>query len=102
MVLPAAHDRLLHTHQRMKNNCDSGHRELSFAIGDWVWPRLQPYRQLTVARKNFHKLLTKTKYFGPFRIMAKVGPIPYQLEHPDGSRMHDVFHVSLLKEYKGP
>lgn len=26
----------------------------------------------------------------------------YQLELPTGGRIHDVFHVSFLKEYKGP
>ena len=49
-ILTAARDRLLQAQQRMKNTYDSGHRELSFAVGEWVWLQLEPYRQLTVAR----------------------------------------------------
>ncbi|XP_074347673.1 uncharacterized protein LOC141686543 [Apium graveolens] len=86
--------------QRMKNAYDSGHRELTFSVGEWVWLRLQPYRQLTIARQNYHKLLPK--YFGPYRILAKIGVVAYKMELPEDSRIHDIFHVSLLKEYKGP
>ena len=41
------------------------------------------------------------KFFGPFPVIAKVGPMAYRLELPTHAKIHPVFHVSLLKEHLG-
>ena len=41
------------------------------------------------------------KYFGPFPITARIGKIAYQLQLPEGTKIHLVFHVSLLKKSIG-
>ncbi|GJY55919.1 hypothetical protein Tco_0455034 [Tanacetum coccineum] len=39
------------------------------------------------------------RYIGPFKILAKVGTVAYQLELPEQlSRVHSTFHVSKLKK----
>ncbi|GJU31266.1 hypothetical protein Tco_1174855 [Tanacetum coccineum] len=39
-------------------------------------------------------------YIGPFKILAKVGTVAYQLELPEQlSKVHCTFHVSNLKKY---
>lgn len=37
------------------------------------------------------------KYYGPFKVIERVGQVAYRLEHPPGARVHPVFYVSLLK-----
>ena len=41
------------------------------------------------------------RYYGPFRILQHIGQVAYKLELPSNSRIHPVFHVSLLKEKLG-
>jgi hypothetical protein len=41
------------------------------------------------------------KYFGPFKILKKVGEVAYQLDLPKDARIHSTFHVSLLKKWVG-
>ena len=38
---------------------------------------------------------------GPYKIRKKVSNVNYELELPKGSRIHPIFHVSLLKEAEG-
>src|SRR5579863_3000134 len=37
---------------------------------------------------------------GPFRVIQVISPTAYKLELPENMKMHPVFHISLLKEYK--
>ena len=46
---------------------------------------------------NFSKLAAR--YCGPFEVLAKIGPATYELSLPACIRVHNVFHVSLLKKY---
>ena len=40
------------------------------------------------------------RYIDPFRILERIRPIAYWLELPqDLERIHDVFHVSMLRKY---
>ena len=39
------------------------------------------------------------RYCEPFKILERIGPIAYRLALPPTVKVHDVFHVSLLKKY---
>ena len=39
------------------------------------------------------------KYCGPFEILSIVGLVAYQLALPPNLKVHNVFHISILKRY---
>ena len=49
--------------------------------------------------KNIPAKLQK-KFVGPFKVIEKVGPQAYRLDLPDTWKIHNVFHISLLKRWK--
>jgi hypothetical protein len=62
--------------------------------------KLQPYIQSSVAPRAHHKLLFK--YYGPFNVLERIGPLAYRLQLPAHSRIHPVLHMSQLKKALEP
>ncbi|XP_075085020.1 uncharacterized protein LOC142168259 [Nicotiana tabacum] len=81
---------------RMKQQADSHRTDRSFSVGDWVYLKIQPYKQSTLSSQSFHKLAAK--YYGPFQILKRVGHVAYTLLFPPSIKIHPTVHVSLLKK----
>jgi hypothetical protein len=84
---------------RMKQQADKGCTERQFEVDDLVFLMLQPYVQSFLAPRPNQKLAFK--FFGPFRIVQRIGKVAYKLELPSQSMIHPVFHVSQLKKAVG-
>ena len=41
------------------------------------------------------------RYYGPFQILKPINEIAYRLRMPNTWLIHNAFHLSLLKPYKG-
>ena len=48
------HQHLIRSQQRMKRQADKNRIERSFAVGDWVYLKLQPYVQSSVLPRAHH------------------------------------------------
>ena len=87
------------TQNRQKISADRHKIKRSFEVGDLVFLRLQPYKHSSLKKSGAKKL--KPKFYGPYRIMRRVGEVAYEIELPEGSNIHNVFHVSCLKKELG-
>jgi hypothetical protein len=93
-------DNLTMAQNRMEQQADQHRSERSFEVGDYVFLRLQPYKQMSLKQaKKDNKL--SPKYYGPYKMLQKIGSMAYKLELPTSSRVQPVFHVSWLKKVIG-
>jgi hypothetical protein len=84
------------TQSRQKSYTNHRRRELSFEVGDLVYLKMSPMRDLRLFKVR-GKLAPR--FIGPFKILEKRGEVAYQLEFPSQLfDVHDVFHVSQLKK----
>ena len=73
---------------------DAKHRDVGFKVGDLV---LLSTRNLKM--KGTPSKLQK-RFVGPFRVTETIGEQAYRLSLPKNWKIHPVFHVSLLREWR--
>lgn len=90
---------LTRAQDRMRSLANKHITDRDFDVGNWVYVKLQPHRQVTIRQGQQTNL--SSKYYGPFMILEKIGAVAYKLDLPSYSQIHPVFHVSQLKLCKG-
>jgi hypothetical protein len=83
--------------ERAKRQFDAHRRPKTFEVGDRV---LLSTRNLNLKGVLCEKL--GPRFIGPYTIEEQVGHVSYKLALPETMKVHPVFHVELLREYKGP
>lgn len=62
----------------MTAQADKKRTDRSFEVREWVFVKLT------------------ARYYGPYLVLERIGAVTYKLKLPLGSKVHPVFHVSLL------
>ncbi|GJS12231.1 retrotransposable element Tf2 [Tanacetum coccineum] len=65
-VIQALRFHLKRTHDRMKAQANKHRSDREFIVGDWVYLKLQPHRQVSMRMGKYNKLTPY--YYGPFQL----------------------------------
>ncbi|KAH9665582.1 Endonuclease [Citrus sinensis] len=89
--------RLQTAQSRQKSYADRRRRELKFEKGDFVFLKVSPWKRVFWFGK---KGKLSPRFIGPFEILERIGLVAYRIALPPSlSRLHNVFHVSVLRKY---
>ncbi|GKD28180.1 putative reverse transcriptase domain-containing protein [Tanacetum coccineum] len=79
-----------------KSYVDRRSKPLEFEFGDMVLLKVSPWKGAVRFGKCGN---LSPRYIGPFKILARVGPVAYTSKLPEGLKgIHSTFHVSNLKK----
>jgi len=83
-------------HDRQKSYVDRNRLFKELQVGEQVYLCIKPKKRSlwigSCAKMAPH-------FCRPFNIIERIGPVAYQIALPLIVKVHDVFHVSLLKKY---
>ena len=83
---------------RQKSYADLKRKDIQYEIGENVFLKVSPWKKVMRFEKN-GKL--SPKFIGLYEDIRKVGLVAYKLAlPPELEKIHNVFHVSMLRRYR--
>ncbi|XP_075500121.1 uncharacterized protein LOC142538706 [Primulina tabacum] len=96
-VIALIRDRMKMAQSRQKSYADNRRRPLEFEVGDHVFIKISPLKGVMRFGK---KGKLSPRFIDPFEFLDRIGERAYRLAlPPDLDRVHNVFHVSMLRKY---
>ncbi|KAK6144718.1 hypothetical protein DH2020_021538 [Rehmannia glutinosa] len=95
-VVEKIRERIKAAQDRQKSYADPKRKELQFAVGEKVFLRVSPTKGIFRFGKR-GKL--NPRNVGPYEVLERVGRVAYRLALHQECRIHNVFHVSMLRRY---
>ncbi|XP_073056887.1 uncharacterized protein [Primulina eburnea] len=96
-VVALIRERMKTAQSRQKSYADVRRRPLAFEVGDHVFVKIAPLKGVMRFGK---KGKLSPRFIGPFEILDRIGERAYRLTlPPDLDKVHNVFHVSMLRKY---
>ena len=91
-------NRLKAAQDQHKSYADLKRKEIEYAVGDKVFLKVSPWKKVLRFGK---KGKLSPRFIGPYEILERVGPVAYRVAlPPELSKIHNVFHVSMLRRYR--
>ena len=81
---------------KIDSQADLKRTQKGFHVGEHVFIKVKP-KKSSLKLWIFAKI--SPRYFGPFKILLGVGPMAYQLVLSPNLKVHNFFHISVLKKY---
>ena len=82
---------------RQKSYTDPKRRDIQFDVGDHVFLKVSPMKEVMRFGKRWRHA---PRYIGPFEILNRIGNVSYKLALPPNlSHVHPVFYISMLRKY---
>ena len=83
---------------RHKSYADLKTKDIEYEVGDKVFLKVSLWMKVLRFGK---KRKLSLRFIGPYEILERIGPIAYRLAlPPELAKLHNVFHVSMLRRYR--
>ncbi|MCO5609411.1 hypothetical protein L7F22_063637 [Adiantum nelumboides] len=91
---------IVHSQEKQKKSADKHRRNLKLDKGQYVLLKFEKARlKKRVGKGKVVKL--SNRFYGPLNITDKVNDLTFRLDLPSNWRIHNAFHISLLRPYVG-